>query len=579
MMRPLRPDYVLVTILSLVVAMLGWGAVARAQVVRGVVRDATSGTPVPGVVVALDEAVAVLDTDASLRRASLEYAVLTNERGEFAVRTARPGRFVLSAKRVGLKRFQSAPFALSIGESRSVDIAMSAIDFVATLQQMEVLTDAPCAVRPNESRRVAALWEEARAALTASRIAVRDRLFAASVVRYVRELSPQGLRVLREDRASRQGPAEQPFVSLAAGQLSGKGYAQVDAEGAIVYYAPDAAVLTSDEFLKDHCLSVATGRAADAGLVGLVFEPIEGRQAPEITGTMWMDSTTFALKRVDFRYVRLPRGFDVGEGEARGEVRFTDLPNGHWFVSKWFIRMPQLGRPPRQANLVVDNRPLALIRYREEGGDVTLAGAKNLARSSRLTGRVLDSTGRAPLRGARVRISGTRHETPVGPDGSFLIDSLAAGNYTIVVDHPIYAALGLLAGEQDLEITEASRSVTAIQAPGTETVMDRLCGFRLFEPDRAIVRVVARTNSGAVIPGVWIRLRFDTFDVAPNQRIRAVPTTEEIETDRDGAVTFCHTPARLPVRVELMSPDRRRAVAYEELKIPASSVVIVELRR
>jgi hypothetical protein len=178
-----------------------------------------------------------------------------------------------------------------------------------------------------------------------------------------------------------------------------------------------------------------------------------------------------------------------------------------------------------------------------------------------------------------VRISGTRHETPVGPDGSFLIDSLAAGNYTIVVDHPIYAALGLLAGEQDLEITEASRSVTAIQAPGTETVMDRLCGFRLFEPDRAIVRVLARTNSGAVIPGVWIRLRFDTFDVAPNPRILAVPTTEEIETDRDGAVTFCHTPARLPVRVELMSPDRRRAVAYQELKIPASSVVIVELRR
>ena len=57
---------VVVAALLMVVPSLRLGA----QVVRGVVRDSATGAPMPGVIVALDEAVAQLDTDGSLRRAS-----------------------------------------------------------------------------------------------------------------------------------------------------------------------------------------------------------------------------------------------------------------------------------------------------------------------------------------------------------------------------------------------------------------------------------------------------------------------------------------------------------------------------
>jgi hypothetical protein len=549
---------------------------ARAQVVRGTVRDASNGTPIPGVIVALDEAVERLDTDAALRRASLAYAALTNDKGEFAVRAAAVGRYVLSAKRVGLKRYQSAPFQLAIGETRRMDVSLSPIDMAVALSQVDVVTDAPCTVKPNESRQVAALWEEARAALTATRLALRDRLFRATIVRYVRELQPQGLRVIRDQTATRRGVIERAFASIAASELSAKGYAHVDAEGAITYFAPDAAVLTSDEFLRDHCFAVSRGRGRDSGLLGLSFEPVPARALPEIQGTMWMDSARFELRRVDFRYLRLPGG--VMDAEARGEVRFTNLDNGWWYVSRWFIRMPQFGPPRPSANLLIDNRASVLLRYREEGGDVTAEGAANVARSATVVGRMMDSTGRTPLRGGRVRLAGTPHTSGVAADGSFRLDSLAAGAYTLIAEHPVYARLGLLVGEQDLEIGEATSSVTALQAPGTESIMDQLCGTRVFEPDRAMVRVIALSDSGAPLAARWIRLRYDSFDVGPLQRIQVFPNTREVEADREGGATFCDTPARIPLRFELLEPDRTRVESFKALTVPASSIVLVDLR-
>jgi hypothetical protein len=67
-------------------------SLAHAQVVRGVVRDAETGAPVPGVVVVLDQDVVRLDTEAALRRASLVLAVLSNDQGEFAIAKIRSGR-------------------------------------------------------------------------------------------------------------------------------------------------------------------------------------------------------------------------------------------------------------------------------------------------------------------------------------------------------------------------------------------------------------------------------------------------------------------------------------------------------
>ncbi|MBK8247379.1 MAG: carboxypeptidase regulatory-like domain-containing protein [Gemmatimonadetes bacterium] len=533
-------------------------ALAHAQVVRGTVTDALTRAPISGVVVQLDDAGV---EGAAPRRAAV--AVLTDARGEFAVQASAAGRFVLTAKRVGLKRYASPPFALGVGDARRHDITLEAIDFTAALPVIEVVTDAPCSIRPNEAAQVAVLWDETRAALTASRLALRDRLFTATMVRYTRQLSPSSLRITREERSVRRGTTERPFRALTPEELSNKGYMQADPDGAYSFFAPDAEILTSPEFLRDHCFSLVP--RAREGLVGLAFEPLLDRTTPEIRGSFWMDSASHELRLVEFRYLNVSQV--VPRGDPRGEVRFSVTPNGTWYVSRWFIRMPELGIA-RSSGLPGSTAPMEVLRYKEDGGEVTPDGARSTSQSASLTGRATDSTGHLPLRGATVRLSGTAHRATTRADGYFRLDSLPAGGFTLILEHPDYEALGLLAAEQELDIAEASQSVTALRAIGTEPLLRRLCDRAEMDEDRGALRLVVTRPDVTTV-----RIRFDTFE-KPNSgatSIRITPQTEVSGLDEARSATFCNIPARQPLRIELLGADRA-LVARDSLRLRPGSI-------
>lgn len=547
-----------------------------AQVVRGVVRDSATGAPLPAVIVSLDDAVAGVDTAASLRRASLVLATLTNEQGEFSVRAGSAGRFVLSAKRVGMRRFVSPPFTLAVGEQRRIDVTLSGIDFAATLPRVTTLTDAPCSVRPEEGERVATVWEEARAALTASQLAVRDRVFRATITRYVRDLRPVSLRVIREDRGVRHGVTERAFASLAAEQLSSGGYVQADAEGAWIFHAPDAAVLTSTEFLRDHCFSLVTDRRRHPGEVGLAFEPVRGRRLSDVSGALWLDSTTAELRLVEFRYVNLDES--LRREEARGEVHFARTRSGSWYVQRWFIRMPQYGRTARaSASIQREASGPELLHYREEGGDVRVTDGVNISSMASLRGLLTDSTGRAPLRNATVKLAGTQFSAKARSDGMFRLDSLPLGAYTLVVEQPEYAALGMAANEQELELTEPSESMTAVQALRTDAILRRLCARNAFDGDQAVLRVLIQNDAGVPAPDVEVRARWDTFERRALNVLGRFPVTEKIVSDEKGAATFCSVPARTPVVVEIDALDG--SPLRREVRLAVHTIVAERISR
>lgn len=547
-MRTLRQHY------SLVMSrwMLGAGLLAmagplHAQIVRGVVRDTRTQAPIPGVIVALDEARegGIADAD---RRSSMVLAVLTNDRGEFSVQAPGAGRWVISAKMVGMRRWVSAPFQMNVGESVRRDITLESIDFTASLPTVAVTTDAPCSINERESQRIAVMWEEARAALTAAQLSVRDRLFSATVVRYQRQLSPRDLRVLRDNHTTRRGVTEHAFVSVAPDRLSNEGYVQKDAEGGLTFNAPDAEVLTSQAFVRDHCFSLSRPARNRPGLIGLGFQPVRTRNVPGIQGAIWLDARDYTLRVVDFHYTKMPE--HVLPEHAMGEVHFGHLPNGAWYVSRWFIRMAEFKTEQRNTRVLIAASP-AINVYREEGGDVTIDGVVSEVRSARLTGRATDSTGR-PLRDAIVRIAGTQHAAPVSADGTFRIDSLAAGRYTLSLEQRDYAALGLVAAEQDLEVVEGRPATTALMALNSEQVLRRLCSVNGFEGDVAAVRVSVRDGNNAAVRDVAVRARFNVFErptggVGP-AAVR--PITEAAQTDSSGIAMFCSLPARQQVRFE-----------------------------
>jgi hypothetical protein len=337
---------------------------SSAQTVRGVVREQASGTPLVGVLMTLSR---------DDRPGAAVVTALTNESGTYSLRAPQSGRYRLGAKRIGVRRFESEAIELMDAQEVARDVELEALAY--RLPPVTVRSDPLCVRRADQADRIASLWDEARTALTATQVSLRERLVRARVIRYVNELDAQSLRVQAERmRRQTQGPVERPFVSLPADALSRGGYWRVQPNDSISYYAPDADVLLSAQFARDHCFELSDGRGPRAGLTGMSFDVAEDRQVPDVRGTIWLDARTFELELVEFRYSRLPSA--TNNRNIGGEVHFAKLPSGAWIVERWFIRVPRYAKTPTVRSTgvpgvspVVEFRLLGLV---EEGGTVSV---------------------------------------------------------------------------------------------------------------------------------------------------------------------------------------------------------------
>ncbi|MBK9978269.1 MAG: carboxypeptidase regulatory-like domain-containing protein [Gemmatimonadetes bacterium] len=271
-------------------------APGQAQLVRGTVRDAASGAPLAGVIVALYRGTGGA-TDAE--RLS---ATLTDADGGYALTPNDTGRFVVTAKRIGVRRFQSPAIALARGQTHRLDITLEGVRF--DLPVVTVSGATPCNTRTADRARIAALWEEARTALTASELSLRERLFRATITRYHRLLEPRALAVRSESREVRRSVTEHAFESFPVESLATHGYARTLPDGVIEYFAPDERVLLSSAFVRDHCFALA--RNGGNGEVGITFAPARTRRLTDIEGTIWLDARSYELRRVTFRYTNFP---------------------------------------------------------------------------------------------------------------------------------------------------------------------------------------------------------------------------------------------------------------------------------
>lgn len=335
-----------------------------AQNVRGVVTELSTGTPLRGVLVSLAPADSVDGTPVATG--------LSSDRGTYFLHPPRPGRYRVVAKRIGVRRFVSDP--LDLDGNVEVELAIALEPFAFQLAPVRVEGSAMCVNRSGQAGRLASLWDEARTALAATQISLRDRLFQARIERYLQVLEPRSLRVEEERwRTSATGVVERPFVSLSGDSLSRAGYWRRLPNDSVAYDAPDAAVLLSRAFTRDHCFTLTEGRRERAGLTGIAFAPVSGRTTPDVEGTIWLDAKTFELRLVEFQYTELPRA-TITRGIG-GEVRFARLASGAWFVDRWFIRMPRYSARPLMRSSGIPGQPPTeiqqVINLIEVGGTVT----------------------------------------------------------------------------------------------------------------------------------------------------------------------------------------------------------------
>ena len=546
---------------------------AAAQVVRGTVVDETSGRPVPGVVVVL--------FDSAGHRLG---GVLAEDDGRYAIRATGAGRYRLRAERIGFRADAPTPVTLRAGEAIELKLVTRPVPVV--LGEVRIAAKSPCVARATDGREVSAVWEEARKALYATEITQRQELFSARVVRYVRTLDAKTRRVVGYETKEARGVTRNPFVSHPAADLSAHGFVrQVDKD--VIYSAPDAVVLLSDEFLGDHCFRLRAGDGHRSDLIGLDFEPVRSRDKPDIAGTLWIDRRSAELRDLEFAYRNLPNlPSTVQSEEFGGQVEFLRMPTGAWIVERWVIRMPVLvDRGPfaerNETPGMGSSRPerVQLGTIREEGGEVletTARGARRALATERATlrGVVFDSTRMAPLETARVFLDGTQFSTRSAADGSFTLGDVPEGAYTVSVLHPRFDSLGLKAPGESVALKAGAPVTVQLAGPSMATLLARTCAADERTPGTAALRgrvVDASTGGPAVDAEVtvsWNRLE--------NTTARATPVTDQrraTRTDPDGRYAVCALPGGVRLTARARRDGRTSSSAVTVLPPDALSVL------
>ncbi len=327
------------------------GMTLRAQTIAGAVAEEISGEGLAGAVVLL------FDHEDTERG-----AVLTQPDGRFEIQVPGPGTYRLRVERIGYASTISAPLVLDNGQH--VETSLQAPIAAIELAGIEVVLDHACEVRPEASRHVAIVWEEARKALVAAYLTQNQRIYRFDLSEYRRLRDPRSFRIedeamwIRSDRRP-----DSPYVSRSARQFAQLGYADVH-DDHVQYYGPDAAALVSNSFLDRHCFRLIEKRGP-RGLLGIAFSPLQGHDKVDIEGVVWVDRVSGELDHLEFGYVGLPWRHQAAV--ATGRIGFRRLVEGGWIVESWWLRAPlfrdSLGHGP-------------VVAIKEVGGEVT--GIKGL---------------------------------------------------------------------------------------------------------------------------------------------------------------------------------------------------------
>jgi len=471
----------------------------RAQAVRGVTRDAT-GQPVPAVIVELlDSGGRAIDRQ------------LSDDLGAFRLNARAPGSYRVRTLRIG---YQPEIIAAIVEGERTVTLTVTLASVRVVLDTITATARNPCGrLEADTAGTLFRVWEQARAALTATQLGSRDRMFGARTISFVRTLDPNGVHVRESAAAMHTGTVRQPWSSAPMGVLRRTGYVVTDRYNYTTYHAPDIGVLLSDEFLEDHCFRLAA--SGPPGVTGIVFEPTPGRRVPEIRGTVWLDRSSAELRAMDFSYANLAPHLSR---EARGRIEFERFDNGLWAIGRWFIRMPVV---ETLRGSVAFGPDLNLVEIQETGGALALAikGTDTLwsARPLSLQGIVSDSARGRPVSGARIRLVEAGAEGVSDASGAFRVDAIP-GRYTVEVRT---AGLDSLSAVHSAEVTVTDGvERLRVRVPSASQVAATMCprssagilvGSVVFDGRTSLppdVRVVAEwDDTGALHARRWVQSR------------------------------------------------------------------------
>ncbi len=515
------------------------GASLNGQVVTGHARDAGSGTPIPGAVVALlDSAGRTLARTVSATDGQYHL------KGDGSTATIR-------ALRIGFRPVNRTIARSDAGASITIDLAMSTLPIL--LDTVAVHTQAQCPAR-RDAQTAFGVWEAARSALLASVVARESNPPRVRVVLFKR-ISDIGGRLQSQAVAESVYIASQAFVSArTADAYASYGYVDRDTTGRLrTYYGPDAAVLLDPAFEEHHCFSLRNPDAQHIDEVGIEFQPTAAPDSVvDIRGTFWLGKSSPRLDSLQFEYTHLDaltRGVASG-----GAVAFREMANGIVLETGWHLHVPVIGTEMVRVTRGIVGTVTDVAGTDDAGGEVADAawadGTTYRGALPLIVGRVVREGTQQPVLGAVVRVRGTMFTAVTDSAGFFQLPPIVAGKYTVdVVDTSLASLGGRLARSKDVEIERQSVAQLTIELPRRDAIIESICREE-GEPKHAspgillLGKILLPNHEAAAYATVRVRW--------PNLETQTNPVHAAGSADSTGSFIICGAPPGVPIMISAM---------------------------
>jgi hypothetical protein len=381
----------------------------------------------------------------------------------------------------------------------------------------------------------------------------------AEWIEYDRTLDSAAHLVLEQRIRSSRHPTTHAFRSISADVLREQGYVVSDSSG-VNYYAPDAEVLLSDAFMSGHCFRLVESAGEDDRLVGVAFTPSRDRRdMREIEGTLWVARATSELRLLEFRYLNLPD--PAGSARPGGRVEFVRLDDGNWLVSRWNVRMPDVGTHARTSadgtRRTVMSPSLAYLRaVRVTGGEVESAAREGSivyrGKGPAITVQVTARDSGISVAGAMLTLRGTDYAGTADSQGRIRLAPVLAGRYRASVRTPLMELLGMPAIERELNAHDDG-SVDSLALPSARDVLASACPRDSISDGEGMLHGRVRDEGAraivdAVVLTTW-NANFSVIQMKGGASIHYDERTRAARTDAFGYWRSCGVPLDTPLSV------------------------------
>jgi hypothetical protein len=506
------------------------------QAVRVRLLDQTGGRPASGALVSLRTG-----PDSVFSRS------LTDQQGRATLAAPRAGRYLIRIDRIGYRGATAGPVEVPGGDTVAIELVVPDARLLLADLSVKSELEPVCRLTDRAGELVSTLWTEARKALVGAELS-EGRLPLMEVTRFERGYAPGSAIV--EETATRFRTDSIPFFAADPKRLASMGYLEQSGSGA-VFYAPDARVLLSDEFLRQHCFKPV--EHPDGKLIGLEFAPVPGRYRADVTGVLWLERGTAELKFLEFEYTGLSKQFRTGHDGGR--VDFVRLPDGRWVVGRWRAR----------------------VAWRERGGEVALVAADGTTPEGAIVvGTVYDSLAAAPLAGAIIRAAGGSYVDTTDQDGSYRLELPTDGEFAIAVEHRLLSLFGLSGTIRSAAVIRGQEVRADFAVPGVATLAEKACpGWSPADSVGILIGWSVDSAGGARPAELEIGWDGPTLLRAGHRiSISERDYRVKVPSDRGGRFHVCGVPADVELRVGL--PGRR--AVHAAARVGSGGIAITEVR-